>query len=352
MELNDEWEMFNAQIDQGSDSEPDIDEVVTAVDTIRTTAPAASDIYISTKTKIAYLNIGELDINSLFWNINVIPYHTPTEGVIKKQIKFNSTCEADLTFIQERLHTYSYYTEHIITSINNPQGRITFKDVRKITIGLSKKDIMSYRCRQKSAFYNCFVIIVRLEDDERFKEFHVKIFNTGKLEIPGIQSDTVFERLLVYIVSILAPHVAVTPLEIAKESSTVLINSNFNCNFHINREILYQVLKTKYNVQCIYDPCSYPGVQCKFFYNHDLLEQTGVQSEHATASTVKVSFMIFRTGSVLIVGMCDEMILHSIYDFLKKLLWDEYHTISQATPLHIELRKAKKVKKKTILVNA
>jgi TATA-box binding protein (TBP) (component of TFIID and TFIIIB) len=352
MELNDEWDMFNANIDQDSDSDLECVDEASPITVQRDSAPAASLIYISTKTKIAYLNVDELDINSLFWHILIIPYHTPEQGIIKKQIKFNSSTEPDLLLIQEKLQSYPYYTEHIITSINNPQGRITFKDVRKITIGLSKKDIMSYRCRQKSAFYNCFVIIVRMEDNGQFKEFHVKIFNTGKLEIPGIQSNEVFERLLAYVVCILSPHIPHTTLQIAKESSTVLINSNFNCNFHINREILYQILKSKYNVQCIYDPCSYPGVQCKFFYNPSLTEQTGIQPDDSSIITHKVSFMIFRTGSVLIVGMCDEIILHSIYEFLKKMLIDEFHIISQATPLNIEVRKAKKVKKKTIIVDA
>ena len=32
---------------------------------------------------------------------------------------------------------------------------------------------------------------------------------------------------------------------------------------------------------------------------------------------VKISFMIFRTGSVLIVGNCDENILNIIYNYLK-----------------------------------
>jgi hypothetical protein len=31
------------------------------------------------------------------------------------------------------------------TSINNPLGRIKFKDIRKISIGISKKDILSYK---------------------------------------------------------------------------------------------------------------------------------------------------------------------------------------------------------------
>jgi hypothetical protein len=37
--------------------------------------------------------------------------------------------------------------------------------------------------------------------------------------------------------------------------------------------------------------------------------------------------MIFRTGSVLIVGKCSEEILYTIYNFLKALLEEEYDQI-------------------------
>ena len=58
---------------------------------------------------------------------------------------------------------------------------------------------------------------------------------------------------------------------------TVLINSNFNCGFYINREALYDILRYKYNIQSIYDPCSYPGIQCKFYFNPDVDIQNGCQ---------------------------------------------------------------------------
>jgi hypothetical protein len=41
--------------------------------------------------------------------------------------------------------------------------------------------------------------------------------------------------------------------------------------------------------------------------------------------------MIFRTGSVLIVGKCDELILKEVYNFLKKLLYDKYSDIKQTS---------------------
>jgi hypothetical protein len=294
--------------------------------------PKASNIYISTKTKIAYLN-SLMDLKHLFWNIPVIPYAKPCNGVIKKQMKFNSTTEEELNIITENLKSETYYEEHIITSINNPSGRIKFKDIRKVSIGVSKKDLMSYRCKKKSAFYNCFVLILRMLVNGVYKEFHVKIFNTGKMEIPGVQTEEIFQMILLLVIDTLQPYMS-SPLKYKDDSEeTVLINSNFNCGFFINRELLNDILKYKYNIQAIYDPCSYPGIQCKFYYNPDTEIQNGSQisaeNKELYTNIKEVSFMIFRTGSVLIVGKCDENVLMIIYEFLKTILNNEFKNICQ-----------------------
>jgi hypothetical protein len=330
--------------------------------------PKSSEIYISTKTKIAYLN-NPINLKDMFWIIPVLKYMEPKNGVIKKQMKFNSIVEEELLDIKERLKDEPHYDEQIITSIINPAGRIKFKDIRKVTIGLSKKDIMSYRSKKKSAFYNCFVLILRIKVQTMFKEFHVKVFNTGKLEIPGIQDDNVFEMILQMVIDILQPNMQEKLAYKENTCETVLINSNFNCGFYINRESLYDILKYKYNIQSIYDPCSYPGIQCKFYFNPDVEVQNGCQISkdkmEMYKNVIHVSFMIFRTGSVLIVGKCDEDVLMLIYEFLKNILRTEYFNICQKNTntntnssidfnelnqSKIEKDKKKKIRRKNIII--
>jgi hypothetical protein len=288
----------------------------------------------------------------------------------------------ELKDIQDRLKDVVYYDEHIITSINNPTGRTKFKDIRKISIGISKKDLMSYRSKKKSAFYNCFVLILRLKVENKnhnssdnsshnnspsiFKEYHVKVFNTGKLEIPGIQNEAIFDKILEQIIEILQPYFQEKIGYKDNSTETVLINSNFNCGFFINREALYDILRYKYKIQAIYDPCSYPGIQCKFYYNPDVGVQTGIQiseeNKHLYLNTKEVSFMIFRTGSVLIVGKCDENVLIIIYEFLKIILNNEYKQICQKNKITLiiedddkpsikDKNKNKKIRRKTITID-
>lgn len=315
-------------------------------------APKCSDIYISTKTKISYLNKDNIDIKDVFWKIPVIPYATPCEGVIKKQIKFSSLSAEQLDDIQSNIKNEKYVEEQIIEHIDNPEGRIKFKDQRKISIGLCKKNILSYRCKQKRAFFNCFVLILRVKHDDIFKEMHIKVFNTGKLEIPGVQSDICLERVMNILVKILRPHVGHDLAYDKSNNQTVLINSNFNCGYYIDRDKLYDILKYKYNINSNFDSCSYPGIQCKYYYDEGVDVQTGQQPPY-TKNVTAVSFMIFRTGSVLIVGKCDEDILFKIYEFLKKLLLEVYKEVGNGlSGIGVNNKeKKRKIRKKTIIVS-
>lgn len=347
--LEEEWEKFLLNDNINITNNTSIDN--------KKKIPKSSELYISTKTKISYLSI-PINLHEIFWKIPLIDYNIPKVGIIKKQMKFNFTNKEDIHIVEKKLEKLKYVEQNIITQIMNLEGRIKFKDIRKISIGLCKKDIVSYRTKKKSAFYNCFVLIIRLLYNDLFREIHVKVFNTGKLEIPGIQNDELLTIVLDNLIQILKPCVCDNDLHYLKEKTeTVLINSNFNCGYYINREKLFDILKYKYKINSSFDPCSYPGIQCEFYYDTEKEDNTGRQINNIDITNdldniFKISFMIFRTGSVLIVGKCDEHILYNIYNFIKKILKDEYTDIV-TNNINIEsvVKKKKQVRKKIIYVN-
>ncbi len=344
--------------------------------------PECGKLSISTKTMISYLT-STIPLEQTFWNIKIIPYSSVSEGVIKKQMKFSATSKEKLDEIiskveDARQHSSKPYIDNsILNHIDNPGGRIPFRSVRKISIGLCKKDITSYRCKKKSAFYNCFVVILRIKHQGAFKELHVKVFNTGKLEIPGIQTPGLLPKTLDLLVRELrsaSPTLSGEQINYKNGAcETVLINSNFNCGYYINRERLYEILRNKYRINSAYDPCSYPGIQCEFYYDYDSDIQTGQQtiqnnsahndspaisSEENVKKKLKVSFMMFRTGSVLIVGKCCEVILDKVYTFIKQILHDEFHNINNGLITYAETCKGefqktshtRNVRRRTIMV--
>lgn len=314
-----------------------------------------TELYISTKTMIAFLNT-PIPIFDLFWKIPIIEYHEPIEGVVKKQIKLTSRTRKEYEEVQTKLAAEPRAVIQEITHVDHYQNgavnKHMFKDIKKITVGLSSKDITSVRQKKRGVFYNCFVVNMRILWEGRFQEIHIKVFNTGKLEIPGIRSDAILAYSLDKLCAVLSPLMLKDVSYDPANFRTVLINSNFHCGFGIDRERLDLILKHKYKLLSLYDPCSYPGVQCKFYVNPDAsLEFSGVSLKKEQTYPVaensqdgvcrctkkcgktgraaregtclEVSFMIFRTGSILIVGRFGEDVLMYVYQWIREVLLTE-----------------------------
>ena len=337
MDIEDEWNNFlNNEDEYIVDNNNSIQE--------ERTIPKCSELYISTTTKIAFLN-QEVDLKNIFWKLPLIHYYDKKNGLLKKQMKFNLLSQEEVDNVENKLANETNYIEnHIIQKVSNNSSITTFKDVRKISIGICKKDLLTYRSKKKSAFYNCFVLILRYYYNNEYKEIHVKIFNTGKLEIPGIQNNEIFNNILNLVKEILQPYFKDELKYDSSKFQTVLVNSNFNCGFLINREKLFSLLKYKYKIHATYDPCSYPGIQCKYKIN---------EFDEKKNANVLISFMIFRTGSVLIVGKCSEESLYEVFGYLKEILQNEYFEIKQTGNINTEesvKEKTNKIRKKMIKV--
>jgi hypothetical protein len=333
-----------------------------------TQTPKCSSIYISTKTKIAYLNTA-IDINNVFWDLPILNYFDAKEGIVKKQMKVTTHSIEETEKIEDKIKATSNLKTNLLSHVNsckphqhNNSG-VHYKHIQKISVGISKKDITSYRIKEKGAFFNCFALILRVFYEGEFKEMHVKVFNTGKLEIPGIRSEILLYKILSNLCIVLE-NIIKSPITYMKDTiDNVLINSNFNCGYFINREKLFNMLKHKYKLITMYDPCSYPGIQTKFYFNKCKEIQDGIcncmvacnkknnnDKINKDNKCKEISFMIFRTGSILIVGNCDEGILNEIYLFIVKILENEFCEINEGLLSKEPKKKViKKVKKITVL---
>lgn len=367
MELNNEWELFmeNPEMELVTDTSPKHTTENTNSTLSQKVDIQCSPLYISTKTKIAHFPMnGLLNIKDIFWKLPVTSYHEPKEGIIKKQIKITTLHETELNRIKEQLKEIDVKQVHVIsdTIYNASKDK---KHVQKISVGISKKDITCFRMKQKSVFYNCVALVVRVfdNDDNTFKEVHVKVFNTGKMEIPGIQND----RLLIYtikivfqtITDILGTYIGYNPQTIETDLNIeiVLINANFNCGFYMKREKMYNLLRNDYNIISLYDPCSYPGIQSKFYYNTNKKIQNGKcecmeKCGKKYGPCMEISFMIFRTGSALIVGHCTENVIFCIYEFLKNIFKKHYALLHDGyIGTTIKEKKIRKLKRTVLLTS-
>jgi len=301
--------------------------------------PKPSELYFSTQTFIAQLN-RNVNLTDLFWTLETIPYDVYSQGICKKQMKFTSLSEAEVDALMLRLQDHKLSHVQLIRRVQTAEK---FKDIRKVSIGLSKKDLFPNRVKPKGAFFNCLVLNLRVQvDDERFKDYHVKVFNTGNIEIPGIQ-DSSHVGLIMDVLekSIRRVH----PIARVPESKIVLINSHFNIRFNVNRDKLYTLLRQTHNVSAVYDPCSYPGVQCKLYYT----PENEIVTRPLQYQSSSVSVMIFRTGSVLIVGKCNEVVIRGIYHFLNCIFSEHYAEVADGTTEHEKEPKSEKKPKKLVI---
>ena len=354
---------------------------IVSVSAVPAVEPKCDELFISTKTKCLYLS-EPIDIERIFWGIPVIDYYRQECGVVKKQKKIVCHNAEEYEQYKERLAGVGhYYQEQIIKMIDNvglaPEGtetrvykkrfnkyeqktkgefmkckkRVVYKNERKLTVGMCKKDIINSRRKKKSgAFYNCFALIVRFlptgSQCEDFQEFHVKVFNTGKLEIPGRFTNAVLHQIKQVVLDIVQPfRQGSVPLCYVDGKDGVLINSNFKCGYFIDRDRIHTLLRNKYGIETSYNSSSYQGVKCKYYFNNEIgfeghqtgsiLEKDAMKMKELakTKKYTKISFMIFRTGSCIIVGNCTQKILYFIYDFLKNILTQEYAQISTGLEL-------------------
>lgn len=381
--VDDEWKSFlmnqNGHVPQKQQQQPQQQQ---KHDDIH---PEVSELVISTKTKIVYLN-RPLDVSQVFWNVPVIDYGDPCEGVVKKTLRMVFTTpqeveEYETTRLAALRASDAHFSEQIIKQVNTIKGkRHHFKDERKISVGVCRKDVVSSRCKEKRAFFNCFVSNIRFRLGGVFHEIHVKIFHTGKMEIPGILNRDMFVAVQAMILKTLRnalrlddesldflEHGEVNQVGSDKNakngSNNILINSNFKCNFNIHREKLSNILNHKYGINANFDPCSYPGVKSTFYYNHEFgmdraLQLGHISKEHYSIpldklkkckTYTRVSFNIFRTGSCLGSGKCSEEILRFAYEYIAQILVDEYPNI--VTTKQDVVEKKARAKRRNITVS-
>ena len=346
--------------------------------------PSFSDksLRISTRTPKMSMNY-PLDINNTFWKMPVISYWQPFEGVVKKQIK--QTIESKEEFQQYERNKQELqdnepgiiFREIVAKHVDNEHARTKkYKDVRKISIGVIKRDIINFKKRDKKAFSNCFAIYLRILDNDVFTEIHVKVFNTGKMEIPGIHDYSIIESKIQPLLRQLFTPIIQETLEPGQtpdirfemdnnmESKNVLINSDFNCGYYLDKKAVYRIIRSdKYGIDArmVGD---YPGIKCKFYFKtalpFDHAVQTGrldaedyALSKKTLAKSTKyivATFTFFRTGKCLISGSCSEKMVWFVFHFVCKFLRDEYLVIRSCYEDPVVKNKNPKLRKKIVKI--
>lgn len=119
----------------------------------------------------------------------------------------------------------------------------------------------------------------------------------------------------------------------------VLINSDFNINFKIKRNILHSILKDNYNIVSRYEPGIYPGVNNKYYWNKETLgtENEGVckcsgkcvgkGNGEGEGKCKKITIAAFQSGSIIITGANSITQIDDAYAYINNVISQNYDLV-------------------------
>ena len=208
------------------------------------------------------------------------------------------------------ISTYILFIEY--GSVNEPKG-------------FSEKSLKKKRKKKKKTiFYNQITLHVMYSN----KIMNVKLFNNGRIQITGLkreeQSINLVKALMGYFYE----------FDIFKEEvqvidhSIVLINSDFDLGYEINRDALHQEI-IDYGIYSSYESCIYPGVNIKYFINRTNIENgicncgelcNGKGRGNGDGNCKKITIAVFKSGKVIITGGQNKQQLEESYRFIKNFI--------------------------------
>lgn len=130
---------------------------------------------------------------------------------------------------------------------------------------------------------------------------------------------------------------------------TVLINSDFNVNFKIKRNILHSILKDDYKIVSRFEPGIYPGVNNKYYFNKDYLDKKfegrcyctnkceGKGNGKGNGECKKITIAAFQSGSIIITGAREIQHIVAAKEFITNVLKNNYDLIRKIDAPFIDI---------------
>ena len=178
--------------------------------------------------------------------------------------------------------------------------------------------------KSKKTFYNQVTLHI-IHDN---KIMNVKIFNNGRIQITCLKNEgqplQLINKFLIYLkdLNIVKEETEIIDYEI------VLINSDFDMGYEINRDILHRDIIDS-DIYSSYEPCIYPGVNIKFFINEDNYEEgicscykicNGKGNGCGDGNCKKVTIAVFKSGKIIITGGQNREQIEKSYNFINKFI--------------------------------
>jgi TATA-box binding protein (TBP) (component of TFIID and TFIIIB) len=214
--------------------------------------------------------------------------------------------------------------------------------------GINPKINSAKKASKKGKFYNCLTLITQPE-----KGFYnnIKLFRNGSISGTGIKKPE-NGRISIDIILKVIQNLKESVLDIGETEipnnkckihnySIALINSDYDISYEIKRLVLHSLLVNQYKIFSSYEPCIYPGVNSKYFWNREYFDNefkgkcyckggcVGNGTGNGEGDCKKITIAIFQSGSLIITGARSLEQIECAYYFINDIFEKHYNELTQ-----------------------
>jgi len=140
-----------------------------------------------------------------------------------------------------------------------------------------------------------------------------------------------------------------------KDYKIVLINSDYYLGFEIKRDILHNLLINSYQIFSSYEPCIYPGVNSKYYFNETNNDKDyegkcycdvycdGKGNGNGNGQCKKITISIFQSGSIIITGARNMHQIKTAHKFINNVINENYKEVKKEIMPFLNLSDKKKI---------
>jgi len=196
----------------------------------------------------------------------------------------------------------------------------------EINKGLNDKKLSKKKLDSKKYFYNQLTLHIH-NNLKKNKRVNVKIFNNGRIQMTGINSDkvgnTTMEILLKELLKLSNKRDIFNETDIKQigDLETVLINSDFDIHHEVDRAGLHRTI-VENGYLSSYEPCNYPGVNIKYYFN-PCKRNFGIcdcekpcNGKGLNDTCKKITIAVFKSGKIIITGGRNKHHVQTAYEFI------------------------------------
>lgn len=226
-------------------------------------------------------------------------------STITSVLKLSQDINLEKIYNQIPISQYIPYIEYGVN--NNPRG-------------FSKKSLKKKRKKkEEKIFYNQSTIHVKYGG----KLMNVKLFNNGRIQITGLKEENQSEKLVNELITYFIDFDILDERVKLIHSDVVLINSDFDLEIPINRDVLHREI-IEHGLYSSFEPCIYPGVNIKYYINNNntcgICECNkicnGKGKGCGDGDCKKVTIAVFMSGKVIITGGQNKDQINESYRFI------------------------------------